>query len=222
MRASVDLSDLFDNAEPGGVVLCLVRHGQTSWNASGRFLGRSDLPLDEVGSGQVSALSSAVGGRFTAVYASPLRRARDTALALHAAPRVVEALAELDQGHLEGLDGPTAMARFPEFFAQWARDPATAVVPGGELLGALQRRVVHALGAIASAHRPGEVVGVVTHQLAIASTACAVAREPLARWREHRVGNAQMTVLWAGGDRWRILGERIDPLASASRGVAGA
>lgn len=222
MRASVDLSDLFDNAEPSGVVVCLVRHGQTSWNASGRFLGRSDVPLDAVGSRQAAALSLAVGRRFAALYASPLRRARDTALALHVEPRIVDALAELDQGELEGLDGPTAIARFPDFFSEWERDPATAVVPGGEPMGALQRRVLDALDAIAGAHRPGEVIGVVTHQLAIASTACAIAREPLTRWRDHRVGNAQMTVLWSGAGAWRILGERVDPVAAAAREVVGA
>ena len=51
----------------------LLRHGQTAWNAQGRYLGRTDLPLTEAGR---AALREADLGMET-VFVSPLGRAAD-------------------------------------------------------------------------------------------------------------------------------------------------
>lgn len=195
-------------ARERSVVLLLVRHGQTEWNATHRFLGRTDVPLDATGRAQAARLANGVPGPLAGVYSSPLSRALDTARAVHPAPTVVADLAELDQGELEGLDGPTAIARYPAFFEHWQRDPATARVPGGECLAAVQSRALSALAAVAEDHAPGAVVGLFTHQMVIASTTCAVRGEPLTRWRAHRVGNTQATALaWQDG-QFRVLVQR--------------
>ncbi len=196
-----------DEDLPPGPTLVLVRHGRTAWNAERRFLGKSDIPLDEVGEADAVALGRVLGGRFAHVYASPLSRAWRTALALGDAPEPVAALAELDQGELEGLDLPGALARHPEFFQAWTQDPTTAPAPGGESLGALHARAVAAVDAIAQRHGAGEVVGVVTHQMVIASLTCEALGEPLSRWRAHGVPNCAITALRRTADGWHVLVE---------------
>ena len=194
----------------GQVVLFLVRHGQTAWNATRRFVGRTDVPLDEVGLAQAERAARALPRPFAGVYSSPLRRALDTARAVQPAPTVIDDLAELDQGELEGLDGPTAFQRFPEFFALWQQDPSGALVPGGESLVALQERALGALHDIAARHQPGEVIGVYTHQMVIASVTCFARSEPLASWRQHRVGNAHGTALAWTPEGPRVIVQRVE------------
>lgn len=193
------------SAEADGPILVLVRHGRTDWNATGRFVGRTDVPLDTIGHRQARLLAERLPGPFTAAYASPLRRARDTARPVHDPADVVEALAELDQGALEGLDGPTAIGRFPEFFHAFKADPGRARVPGGETLGELRDRAMDAVHRVAREHGPGERIALFTHQMVISSLTCAALGRPLTAWRDHRVGNAAFTALDLHRGRLRVL-----------------
>lgn len=194
---------------PDGPLLMLVRHGQTAYNAERRFLGQTDVPLDEVGIQQAEALAEALVEPADAVFSSPLARARETARRLHAAPLFHDGLRELSQGALEGLEVREGYRRFPEFFAAWAVDPTEVPVPGGESLGACRDRAQAALEEIASRHGPGERVAIVTHQLVIASLLCTLSDKPLSRWRDHGVRNAAVSFLVRQGELWRVLAEDV-------------
>jgi broad specificity phosphatase PhoE len=66
--------------------LLLIRHGQTAWNASGRFMGHHDIPLSELGLRQAAAVGRKLGPeRPLVIYSSDLQRAYQTAQALLAA-----------------------------------------------------------------------------------------------------------------------------------------
>lgn len=59
----------------------LIRHGETEWNAEGRFQGGLDSPLTERGIAQAKecgALLAAAADTVDAMFASPLGRTRQT------------------------------------------------------------------------------------------------------------------------------------------------
>ncbi len=129
----------------------LVRHGETSWNAAGRFQGTRDSELTERGRAQAAAvgrvLAAAVGvGPVPLVaHVSPRGRTRETAAILgqHIALDVREEprLAEVSLGCWEGLTEHEIDAEYPE-----ARTGTTAFdwyfrSPDGERLDEARARV---------------------------------------------------------------------------------
>ena len=72
--------------------LCLIRHGETEWNAGRRIQGQIDIALNALGRQQARAAGRSLQGcGLTALYASDLRRAWETAeligAALHLQPQ---------------------------------------------------------------------------------------------------------------------------------------
>ena len=62
------------------VRIILVRHGETEWNAAGRFQGQEDTQLSRLGRQQGQQLAQALQDvPLQAVIASPLQRAAVTA-----------------------------------------------------------------------------------------------------------------------------------------------
>ena len=108
----------------------LIRHGETEKNRERRLLGRSDVPLNETGIAQ-SALAreffTARGVRFDRVYASPLRRAVQTARIVAGAQAdvVTDArLLEMDYGPYEGVSLTKPAPELIRFFSDFRRNPA--------------------------------------------------------------------------------------------------
>lgn len=60
--------------------VCLIRHGQTEWNAIGRLQGRDDIPLNEIGKQQAEKCGAFLKDeKWDFIISSPLSRARETA-----------------------------------------------------------------------------------------------------------------------------------------------
>jgi broad specificity phosphatase PhoE len=144
-------------------VILLARHGQTSENAAGRILGRRDPPLSEQGRADAAALGRALAGEgLRAVWASPLRRARETAeiAAAHLGLEtvVLHDLAESRRGGWEGRTYAELAAQEPALLAAFeAADPAFAF-PGGESLRGQLERTRAALEHIAAGVLPALAV----------------------------------------------------------------
>ena len=133
----------------------------------GRCYGRLDVRLSQRGLQQAEALAASLAGLgLAAVYASPLARALDTARPIAAAhglePSVLDALAELDFGEVEGLRVDEMEAERPELFRAWMDDTAQVRFPGGEGLADLRGRVLPALVEIRARHER-QAVAVVAH-----------------------------------------------------------
>lgn len=143
----------------------IVRHGETEWSREGRHTGRTDLPLTAKGREQAERLRPALQARrFTAVFCSPLQRARDTcALAgFHDGVVYDPDLEEWDYGRYDGLTLSEIRARRPGW-SLW-RDGS----PGGEQLAAVAQRAdrvlerVRALAGDVLLFAHGHVLRVVT------------------------------------------------------------
>ena len=95
--------------------ICLIRHGETAWNAERRLQGHLDLPLNETGLAQAEAAARHLADEpFAALYSSDLLRTRQTATPLARGlgremirePR----LRERHYGHFQGLTYEEAAA----------------------------------------------------------------------------------------------------------------
>lgn len=148
--------------------LCLVRHGETAWNAEHRLQGHIDVPLNDVGRAQADATAACLpAGLFGACYSSDLQRAFETAqaaaVAVGLAPHKTPALRERHYGCFQGLTYSEARQRFPAAYARFeTRDPDFVLPEGGESLQRFSARVSASLEGIARRH-PGESVLVVAH-----------------------------------------------------------
>ncbi|MEB3269036.1 MAG: histidine phosphatase family protein [Leptolyngbya sp.] len=114
----------------------LVRHGQSTYNLKKLIQGQIDVStLTDLGLAQARQVGETLQGiTFDGIYASPLKRAFQTAqtilsvieAAQGGAPVLVtrENLKEIDLPLWEGYSFEQAQAEYPEQFHQWYHDPA--------------------------------------------------------------------------------------------------
>lgn len=126
--------------------ILLARHGETPWNAEGRYQGQIDIPLSHVGEAQAAALGKRLHEvEITRAVASPLSRARHTAeLALGPARASMLAtdadLQEIAHGEWEGLLASEINEKDPIRLRAWREEPHTVLMPGGESLDQVLER----------------------------------------------------------------------------------
>lgn len=143
--------------------ILLVRHGESEWNAIGRWQGWANPPLSELGRQQAWE-ASAVVGSVDAIVASDLERALQTALiiseAIGVGPVITEeGLRERDVGDWTGLTKDEIEARWPGSYDAW-RTGGMPTPPNGEHNDTIIDRVVGALGRIATEYEGAEVLAV--------------------------------------------------------------
>jgi broad specificity phosphatase PhoE len=146
--------------------ILLVRHAETDWNREKRWQGLTDLSLNERGREQARALAEKLEPvPFSAVYASDLRRAYETALVVAErkglAVTPMRELREVDVGSWTGLSYDEVKERFQDAYTQM-RARTGRGWEGGETYAEMGRRVLDAMRRIAREH-PDDVVLVVTH-----------------------------------------------------------
>lgn len=146
------------------LLVYLVRHGETLWNAQNRIQGSSDTPLSEVGRRQATAVANRLRKTpVSAIYSSPLERARETAQSIalpHGLPvTIVPDLRETCLGEWEGLTHEDIRGRGQASeLEQYRRDPVRFRPRGAETLEAVAERMTRALHEIRSRHNSGTVV----------------------------------------------------------------
>lgn len=191
--------------------LLLARHGETEWNAAGRYQGQADPPLNQRGRRQASCLTARVAGRkIDAVYTSDLKRAQETAAImgkmLHRKPVPDPRLREISFGVLEGLTFAEANARYAKMMAAWLEDGRAGSArrqqapPGGEMMEAFSQRLLSLLEELKGKHG-GQRVLLVTHGGAIRELLrLALGLPPQGQWY-FMVDNGSLSQLELYGDR---------------------
>jgi probable phosphoglycerate mutase len=182
-------------------VIILIRHGQTTTNAQGLLVGRSDPHLTELGERQARALAPYLEG-VEEVWTSPLARARETAAIAFAGieARVAEAFLEVDYGDLDGQPVSTLTGEEWRAF-EHGHDRAFG---GGESLAEVDRRVHGALETLLGdqgslLHDPWRHLAVVSHVSPIKSaTVWALGASPSTAWRT-RLDNGSITTIAVRG-----------------------
>ena len=195
--------------------ILLIRHGQTDWNAQGRWQGHVDIPLNEVGRQQALLLAERLQAwPISAIYCSDLRRAAETAAIiarqLDLEPVVDQLWRERHGGEFQGLTQLEIEERHPQ---SWARLKQGIVdLPGGESSQALYSRVQAALDELLRRHA-GEIVAVVTHGGTLRTVIGYVLNLPSeVAIRVQVGGNTGLTIVTASEDRPPVL-ERLNDIA---------
>jgi probable phosphoglycerate mutase len=202
------------------VRLVLWRHGQTLWNAEGRFQGQSDIPLDAEGEQQAERAARLLAGLGPdAIVSSDLARAMATAAPLARLTGLTvtpdKDLRERYGGRWEGLTDTEIRSRYPVEHAEW-------MPPGGESSAAVAERTGAAMERIANGMPPGTLVVVVSHGAAIRLGAARLLGFPEELWGAvGPLANCAWSVLARRGSRWRLLehnaGTLPEPVLSDDR-----
>jgi broad specificity phosphatase PhoE len=184
--------------------ILLVRHGESEGNSLGQLQGHFDSPLTPLGRAQARRVGTwlkAQAPRWSAAYASPLARARETADIIAAqsgypAPTHDDDLREVAAGSLEGLTREEIWKRHPRFVERTITDLGDFAEFGGEGYEDVQARVSRVLTRIQGRHRAGEdVVLVVAHGGIIFQLVKSVVCVPVPRVCILQWGNCTATLL---------------------------
>lgn len=148
-------------------IMHLVRHGRSVWNAAGRIQGQIDIELDEIGLQQAQRIADRLEREpISAIYCSPLRRARSTAEAIAARfnlPVTPDArLMEYDFGVISGMTWNEVTENHPDLANRWLEDPWAVPVAGSEGRVNFAARVMSAMQDICAQH-PADHVAIVAH-----------------------------------------------------------
>jgi broad specificity phosphatase PhoE len=198
--------------------LIVVRHGSTPWNAEGRYLTRSDVPLSDAGIEQARATAAALAAEpIDRVVCSPLSRARTTGEMIAAAQArsvevvVDERLTEIDAGPFEGLTpaeidaGPLAEAH-----ARWHTDVDPVTPEGAETLESARARAAAFFADVSTL--PGTTLAATHGSLARVLVAAVVIGADPAAHRRLWLENGHWAVI-EHDDRARLVAWNAGPLS---------
>lgn len=132
--------------------ICLIRHGETDWNAETRLQGKTDIPLNETGIKQAQECRDfLVADEWDVLITSPLKRARQTADIINEALKlpIVEMaeFAEKGFGDAEGMTLEERREAFPN-----------KNYPNEESLSSFSKRLFTGIDKVTQMYKNGNVL----------------------------------------------------------------
>ena len=188
-------------AEPVPTRLWLVRHAEVEARYHNVFGGRIDMELSPRGHQQAQALARYFRGKaFDAVYASPMKRVRQTlsCLLADAGPKPVlcEELREVDFGDWTGLHWAQVQSKYGISALNWLDQMECAGIANGECARALRDRLEPCLREILRQHS-AQNVALVCHGGVIRGLLAILLELPLAKMAAFEIDYASVTqVAW--------------------------
>ncbi|KRG68177.1 histidine phosphatase family protein [Pseudoxanthomonas dokdonensis] len=181
--------------------ILLARHGETPWNAEGRYQGQIDIPLSPIGEAQAAALGKRLQDlTITRAVASPLSRAQHTArLALGESRAGMLGsdidLQEIAHGEWEGLLASEIHDKDPVRLNAWREEPDTVLMPGGESLRQVLQRSWQGLVRASEGLGDDDTLLVVAHDAVNRVLLCRIMGLPLGRLWSFRQAPTTLNLL---------------------------
>lgn len=188
--------------------LCLVRHGETQWNAARRIQGHIDIALNETGLRQAEAAGRKLrAAGIAALYSSDLQRAWVTAQTigrhLGLQPQATSELRERCYGIFEGLTYDEAQRKHPDAYAAFEGRNADYDFENGESLRDMFARITAQLLTIVAKH-PGQNTVLVVHGGVLDIVNRFVRGNSLETPRDFLIPNAGINWISFDGTRWSL------------------
>jgi uncharacterized phosphatase len=187
--------------------ICLIRHGETDWNASGMIQGRTDIPLNANGVRQAEESAACLSGeQFDILITSPLKRARQTADIINRGLGLpiteMEAFAERYFGVAEGMTKEERETAYPD-----------RNYPGLESRDTLKKRVMAGLKDIMK-HHPNQHVLLIAHGAVINTILAALSGGEIGSGKTKLINACISRIAFEKG-QWKInTYNQIDHLTS--------
>lgn len=145
------------------MLLYLIRHGESLFNAERRIQGQSDVELSPLGHRQSDAVAAELANfPINAIYASPLRRAMETAQPIAKRLGLMiqtdDRLKEINAGMFQELKWDEIEHLHPAEAVHWKSQEPDFVIPGGESRRQLMARARTAFEAIRETGLPQVVI----------------------------------------------------------------
>lgn len=184
--------------------LFLIRHGETVWNAEGRFQGQIDTDLNATGLKQADTVAERLKGHpFSAVFATPLSRAHVTANMIASRcgmtkdVECIQEFTEINHGDWEGLLATEVAERWPDLLKNWHTTPHLVKMPGenGEDLEMLSTRVIEGIKSLKNRFGVQDDICLVSHDAVIKVILCHYLGAPLSSFWRFQVGNCSLSII---------------------------
>ena len=190
--------------------IVLVRHGETYWNKEGKFQGRLDIELNDIGKDQAKKLASALADvHIDTIYSSPLSRAYQTAETIagrHGLEVIkTEEMSEISHGSWEGMRLEAVIDAHGELYDTWLNSPHKAKMPGGEDLNDVRERAVRKLMEIVEMTPDGSTALIVGHDATNKVILCYALGLDNSHFWQIKQGNASISVLEYEDGLFRLM-----------------
>jgi probable phosphoglycerate mutase len=189
---------------------CLVRHGETDWNAARRLQGHTDIDLNTRGLAQAKQMARALKKthlQFDVLYTSDLQRAAKTAQAIEELFNISAihnaALRERHLGALQGLTTDEAPVREPELWKSHVSRNIEENLRDGESIQQFSNRIETALNQIRAQHF-GKTILLVSHGGALDMMYRIASKQPLHAEKAVSVPNASLNWISHDGLTWKV------------------
>ncbi len=187
----------------------LVRHGETAWNKAGKFQGRLDIDLNDIGRNQAKLLARALSDiHIDAIYSSPLSRSFATAseIAGYHSLKVIPAdeFNEIDHGSWEGMHLDAVIDQHGALYETWLNEPHLAKMPGGEGLDDISDRAVRRLGDILEQTPDGDTILIAAHDATNKVLLCHALGLDNSHFWQLKQGNASISIIEFDSNEWRL------------------
>ena len=189
---------------------CLIRHGETDWNAARRLQGHTDIDLNTKGLAQAKQMAAALKSidlQFDVLYTSDLQRAAKTAQAIEELFKTSAinnaALRERHLGALQGLTTDEAPAQEPELWKSHVSRNIEQNLRGGESIQQFSDRIRTALEQIRAQHS-GKTILLVSHGGTLDMMYRIASNQPLNAEKVVAVPNASLNWISHDGLAWKV------------------